>query len=284
MTTLEALLHSRLVSDPDLQALLAVHGGQPAIFELMAPPDDDEGWTGPQTPRVEYFVRRQEDPARHMAGSVTLTVIDRGESFDRVDAIEARLRELLDGAVFQPEAGTVSLRWSTFEQFDQDPDYRGVEVVYDLIAWPSHLTYSPDPIAALRDFSTSTWPELRVDPLTWGQTDEAPALYWRLASLDITEETQWGAWVQARIQGHLLTPQPSARATWIRRVAEGLALARRLHLSDGSPLFILNIDADSEADPLRAGQLRVTARFGVLRPPEGWEVLNKAWITISAGG
>ena len=59
-------------------------------------------------------------------------------------------------------------------------------------------------------------------------------------------------------------------------MTEGLAKQRRLKMSDGGPLELLRVTADSEADPMRRGQIILTTRFGVLQPAVEYEILRKA--------
>jgi len=276
MSTLEELLYQRLTGDAALASMLATYGGAPAVFELYAPPDTDTGWSGAQSPRIEYYVTRQEDPERRVAGQVSVSILHRSESAAVVAEIEERVRALLDGATFRPDEGTVTLQWSRIDPFDQHPDYRGLEVVYDLIAWPSGLTYSPDPVEALRNWAAARWPELQVDPDTWSPSDATPALYWRMGSVAGIEPIQWGAWIDGVFHGHVLANSPSVRVEWIRRVVEGLALDKRVTLDDGSKLFVQRLSADSNADPLRTGQIRVVARFGILSPTANVPILNRA--------
>lgn len=266
MPALEELLYQALTGDTTLAGLLATYGGKPAAFELLAPPDTDPGWGPEQTPRVEYTVARREDPERRVSGQVGVTVLDAGDSMAAVAAIEARLRALLDGATFRPDEGTVSLHWARADLFDQDPAYRGVELVFDLIAWPGGLTFAPDPVQALRIWAVAKWSALQVDPAVWLPTDASPALYWRLAAVEGVEMTSWGAWVTGRFHGHVLAPTPAVRLEWTRRIAEQLAISRRCPLGDGSSLYFQVASANSDADYVRQGQIRLTARFGVLDP------------------
>lgn len=284
MSSLEALLYQHLVGDGEIAGRLATFGNQPAVFELMAPPDADHGWTGSRTPRIEFSVVRQEDPERRISGQVMVSIIHLGESMVEPAAIEARLRTLLDGATYRPDEGTASLRWSRATLFDQEPDYRGLEVVYDLIAWPSGLTYTPDPVAALRTWALTLSDQLQVDPQTWSPSDANPALYWRLAGVEGVAPTQWGAWIACRLAGHLLAPSPGVRLEWTRRVVEALAIARRIPMSDGAPLFIQAVGANSDSDPLRVGQVRLTARYGVLGPVPADPTIQHAHISGAVEG
>lgn len=284
MAALEALIYSALTGDAVLAGLLAVYGGRPAVFEVWAPDSSDAGWQGEQTPRVEFSVVRQEDPERRVAGQVAVTVIDERGSMDRVAQVEARIRAILDGATFRPDEGTVSLRWARADAFEQEPDLRGVEAVFDLIAWPAGLTYAPDPVAAMRAWSQARWPTLQVDPAAWTPSDAAPAIYWRASGIVGVQQVQWGAWVRLRLQAHVLAQSPGVRLAWIRRVVEALAVDRGVDMGDGSRLRINAVSADSLADPLRVGQISVEATMGVLRPEAAAVLLNRAVVSGAVTG
>lgn len=286
MASLESLIYSRLTGDANLAGKLARYNGVPAVFELFAPPSSDSGWAGAQTPRIQYEIVRQEDPERRVDGELAVTVIDLSQSMAPAAEIEERVRQLLDGLTVRVDEGTVSLHWVESQPFDEADDFRGIEAAFDLIAWPAGLTYDPDPVRALRDWSAATCSDLQVDPDTWAPTDETPALYWRLASISDVEPQNWGAWVTATIHGHILAATPSGRLPWIRRVTEGLAQAREVALSDGSPLLFEGVSADSTADPLREGQIRLTARFGVLSPSadEQYDILRHAHMEVKRRG
>ena len=86
-------------------------------------------------------------------------------------------------------------------------------------------------------------------------------------------------WMDAQISGHILAPSAAVRLSWVRKVTEGLARQRRLKMSDGGPLELWRVASDSEADPMRKGQIQLIARFGVLQTKEEAPVLNKAYIS-----
>lgn len=267
--TLEELLYARLTSDATLSSLLGNYAGAPAIFEQFAPDDTAPGW-GRRYPRIEFQVIWQQNFERRVAGSLVLAIVHEQSSLADLALVESRLRELLDGAAFQPLAGTVSTRWGRADPLEvRDTDYRGLQVAYDLLAWPEGLTGNPDPVVALRGWSAARWPELQVSPTSWSPSDLAPALYWRLAGLRLAGRNAAVAWYDAVLAGHILAPSPAVRLTWARRITEALAASVHVPLDDGSPLFFQVVRADSEADPFRSGQIQVTGRFGMLRPAAG---------------
>jgi len=84
-------------------------------------------------------------------------------------------------------------------------------------------------------------------------------------------------WMEAQINGHILAPSAAVRLSWVRKDTEGLSKQRRFKMSDGGPLELLRVVADSEADPMRRGQIQLTVRFGVLQPRAQHDVLRKAF-------
>lgn len=279
MAALESLLYDVLTQDETLKGLLATYRDRPAVFEGWAPDNTDSGWSGEQTPRIEFAVVRQEDPERHVAGQVSFSVVDEIGSMDRVAEIELRLRSLLDGATFRPDEGTVSLRWSRADMFDQVSDFRGLEAVYDLIAWPVGTTYEPDPVTAMREWATKRWSGVQVDPGVWTPSDTTPALYWRMTGVAGYEPRPWGAWLRVRLQCHVLARSPDVRLSWVRRVVEALAVDGSADLTDGTRLEFLQLSADSQADPLRTGQITLEARMGVLRAKTMAPPVNRAVVS-----
>jgi len=287
---MEALIRKRLVEDPVIQSQLATFYGQPAVFQRQAPSDTDSGWDGPQYPRIDFVVDRQENPERKVQGVASFNIWALTTSQARPNDIERRIRELLDGAFFHPEGqDTTALRWSQSDMFEAGNDNEliiGITVLFDLLAFPLQTTFSPDPILALNEWAESKFSVLQVDPETWTPADSNSALYWRLAGITGIEMLNWGAWVTATIAGHVLAPSPIPRLEWTRRLTEALALERRVKLDDGSQMSILSISADSTSDPLTTGQIQLSIRYGVLTPAEVFDPLNVAYVktTDGAGG
>lgn len=210
-------------------------------------------------------------------------------TFQQVDALANQVIDTLHRARFT-EAG---------EQYLVDylgsagPDYvdqewdaitRGLRFQVFALGWLDGLTYEPDPIAALQGWTAATWEEVHADPAIWNPGDIAPGIYWRLTRLAPVETTAAVTWMDAQLTGHVLAPSAAVRLSWIRKIAEGLTRERRIKLSDGSPLFFNRVAADSEADPMRRGQIQLTARFGVLRPKPTAQVLKRGVVSGDAKG
>jgi len=163
-----------------------------------------------------------------------------------------------------------------FVDEEWDAITRGLRFRVFALGWLNGLTYAPDPVTVLQNWTKETWPEAHTDPGTWSPADVAPGVYWRMVRLTTTEITAAVNWMEAQINGHILAPSASVRLSWVRKVTEELAKQRRLKMIDGGPLELLKVTADSEADPMRRGQVQLTARFGVLQPTAQAEVLGRA--------
>lgn len=171
-----------------------------------------------------------------------------------------------------------------FVDEDWDAITRGLRFRVFALGWLNGLTYEPDPVAALQTWTATTWPEAHTDPATWTPADASPGIYWRLVRLIPAQITAAVNWLEAQITAHVLAPSASVRLTWVRKLTEGLAKQRRLLMSDGGPLELIKVAADSEADPMRRGQVVLTARFGVLQPAAQAEILGRAVVGGAVNG
>ena len=205
-------------------------------------------------------------------------------TFRQVDALANAIINLLHRARFSynGEEYLVDYLGSVGQDLvdeDWDAITRGLRFRVFALGWLNGLTYDPDPVKALQEWTKKAWPEAHTDPATWSPADVAPGIYWRIVRLVPVEITAAVNWMEAQISGHILAPSAAVRLSWVRKVTEELAKQRRLKMSDDGPLELLRVIADSEADPMRRGQIQLTARFGVLQPATAHEVLRKATVS-----
>lgn len=106
---------------------------------------------------------------------------------------------------------------------------------------------------------------LQTDAQAWNPADASPGLYWRVSQFTELERTNWGIWSTAMFRGHVIANSDEARQLWVRKIAEYLTSVGRVQISDGSPMLLLQVGADFEADAFREGQLAVVGRYGVRR-------------------
>ncbi len=205
-------------------------------------------------------------------------------TFQQVDALANQVIDTLHRTRFAKDGEQYLIDYigsagPDFVDAEWDAITRGLRFRVFSLGWLDGLTYDPDPVAALQDWTKDTWPnEAHIDPSTWSPMDDMPGIYWRLVRSTTTQTTAAVNWLEAQINGHILAPSASVRLTWIRKVTEGLTIKRRLKMSDGGPLELLKVAVDSEADPMRKGQIQIITRFGVLQPKKQVEKLRRAMI------
>jgi len=210
-------------------------------------------------------------------------------TFQQVDALAGAVINVLHRARFADGGEQYLIDYlGTVGQDFVDDDWnaitRGLRFRVFALGWLSGLTYDPDPVTALRNWTATNWPKVQTDPTAWSPADATPGIYWRLVQMAPAEITPAVTWLNAQLVAHVLAPDAGTRLQWIRRLTEGLVKQRRISLSDNSPLFFQSVTADSEADPMRRGQVRLTARFGVLKPEAAAEVLGRAVVSGDIAG
>lgn len=233
-----------------------------------------------------YLVVREgfQDPGADWAAFFTVVEVwpyVARTTFQQVDSLAEEVVGALHRARFshggeQYLVDYIGTAGQDFVDEEWDAITRGLRFRVFALGWLNGLTYAPDPVAALRSWTAATWPEAQTDPTTWNPSDAAPVVYWRLLRVATELTTAAVNWLQARLAGHVLVPDPAARLVWARRIAEALAVRRRLTMQDGGTLELLAVTLDGDADPMRVGQVQVTARFGALRPAAQVEVLRRA--------
>ena len=240
---------------------------------------------GPKTEKP-YLVLREgvQDPEADWAAFSTVIevwpYVER-TTFQKVDSLANAIIDTLHRARFAAggEQYLIDYLGSAGQDYvdeEWDAITRGLRFRVFALGWLNGLTYEPDPVATLQNWTAGKWPEVHADPATWTPTDIAPGIYWRMVRLAPVEITAAVNWMEAQVNGHVLAPSAAVRLTWVRKVTEELAKQRRLKMTDDGPLELLRVTADSQADPMRRGQIQLTARFGVLQPAAAHEVLRKA--------
>lgn len=275
--TLEELLYRRLTQAPGLRDVLARYRGTPAVFYQRAPADTDAGWgSAVQYPRLDFMADLRADPERQTAGvvSVNLWCTQAGPA---PEDLEPQLRAALCGALLAPEGQPVcALAWARSDGFEFKSEVRaddlvsGVTVLFDLYAFPDQVTGDPDPVQGMFRWAGRAMPEALVigrDPIpdAFVPTAGRPALYFRVERLAVDRETFAAVWYAGTLVVHLFAPEAGIRVKWLRAMVDDLARAGEVTLLDGSPMLLRSVAADSGADPLSAGQLRLGVRWGALR-------------------
>lgn len=289
--TLEDLIYTRLSGPSGPAARLARFGDAPAIFYQAAPEDTAAGWNGKsQYPRMDYTVDMQANPERHSCGILTLNIWC-SEQCEPPEELEPGVRSVFQDIFIQPDEGPpYSLAWVRSDAFEgRNPAnpatlVNGITITFDLFAFPAQETTNPDPILAVNEYVKQWAPDAMVigkDTLQRFQatTQDRPIFYFRLASLQLQRETNTVAWMDGVVAGYIYAPE-AARLKWLKALVDALSLDGEITMLDTSPMFLRGIRADSAADPLTVGQLRLQIRFGLLRRPKYAHTLITAWKAI----
>ena len=234
-----------------------------------------------------YIVLREgvQDPEADWAAFSTIVEVwpyMKRTTFQQVDTIANKIINTLHRARFSEGgeeylADYIGTAGQDFVDEDWDAITRGLRFRVFSLGWLNGLTYDPDPVKSLQNWVQDKWPiEVYTDPASWSPADTKPGIYWRLVRINLIQITAAVNWFEVQISCHILAPSASIRLKWIRTLSEELAKQRRLTMEDDGPLELLKITADSEADPMRKGQISLTVRFGVLQPTAEYETLNKA--------
>lgn len=161
---------------------------------------------------------------------------------------------------------------------------RGLRFQVFSLAWLLHNPTNPDPVEAMQLWSAKKFPLLQTNPVDWSPTDASPALYWRQSAIADVQTMNWGAWITATINGHVIAPDVSIRKSETENVVRKLAIDARTRMTDGSRMQFIKVSADSGHDPFRSGQVQLTVKFGILRDPQNNEFLKHVYFDEERGG
>ena len=243
---------------------------------------------GLNTPKP-YLVLREgvQDPEADWSAFSTIIEVwpyVKRTTFQQVDALVNAIINLLHRARFSynGEEYLVDYLGSVGQDLvdeDWDAITRGLRFRVFALGWLNGITYDPDPVKALQEWTKKTWPEVHTDPNQWSPSDNAPGIYWRFVRIINVQYLPALTWITAQISGHILASSAGIRLLWVRKVEDAINAQRRIKMSDGGPLDFLQVIADTEADPMRKGQIQLTVQFGVLTPRPEYELLNKAYVS-----
>lgn len=287
---MESIIYSYLCETMSEENLLTSYMEKPAVFNTKAPDDKDEGWDGEsQFPRVIFDLNMQADPERKISGQLIVDVMcENTQDSTSIETIETLIKGAVDGCFFSTTDMTISAQWDSNNDFDQeDDDVIGTTMVFDILAYPSQLTESPDPVAATNLWVKTIYSDAVVigrDELqpTWKSTDKSPAIYCSLFRLTDSVKIPSNAnvdWFDAELHINVMAPSENVRSSICKAITQLLRNATRIILDDGSPMLINKVTSNLSADPLRVGQIQINATYGVLPKKTPKPKLQRAYIS-----
>ena len=280
---IEEVLYKHLQEkETELGSYMARWNSKMAIFNQEAPKDTDKGWgEGSQYGRIVFAIDTNDDPERKISGKLLVDIMCEKEQTPP-EYIEPIVKELIDGYFFTRPEITMAAQWSASNYFTEATEkVVGVTLTFDLLAFPAQETTDPDPVKAVNQWLKILYPEGKVickDILqeTWKPTDEAPALYCRLASLGEGRLPSSAAvtWIGADMRVCVMAPSENVRSAIAKNCVQALTNADKLILEDGSPMLIDAVSANLTADQMRAGQVQIKTTYGVLNQYTGTPLKN----------
>lgn len=273
---LEQLIHRRFSESESLQEALVKYHGKPAVFSPVPPDSGSAGWGGrAQYPRLIYSFDLQANEERKSAGSLQVSLVCQNTEEVIPERIEVMVRECLRDVLLKPEGDTLyAFTWARTDPFSMEEDDKrlliGSDIRFDILEYASQETTDPDPVAAVNRYVKKLFPESIVIGLdrmedTTVASGKRPVIYCRLASLNKAEETNTVAWMEGMIALHILCPETDRRVKMAAAVANQMSLDGEIIMLDHSPMFIRRLQADYQSDYLKAGQVFVTGKYGLLR-------------------
>lgn len=274
---LDAMVYQRLRSDPDLASLLTTFDNSPAIFYQQAPHSGATGWhkNKKQYPRIDYTINMQEDPARNSSGILTIHVWCNITSDVEPETIEIRLRQLLHAMFARADDYPYCIAWVRSDAWqinsESNASYEtfGITLTFDLIAFPSQITSSPDPVAAINLWTKGILPEATVIGLDdfdgWLEpTRTTPVIYWRNVQHNVFQQKHTMTWLDVALEGHVFARSAPDRLISLMKLETAAAMTNHIKMDDGSPMFISSIMMMQQMNYIRQGQLMARARYGVM--------------------
>ena len=282
------MLRKRLVTDEQLNGLLATYCSQAAVFYQSAPPSQDKGWTGAQYPRMDYIIDVAGDPARNVSMILVMNVWCDIETGVEPEPIEKRVHELLHTVLATPAGcSPYCFAWTRTDAFESsNVDQRqaqtyGVTIRFDILAFPILEISEPDPMGALAKWTKAAVPSATVigvdemDEWTVPSADK-PVLYWRMTARQNSNHFHMGMWFDIVLAGHVIAQDAAARGAIVDELGVRMPMAKFALMGNKSPLHFSSVRASPGADYLRVGQIALSGRYVVLVHEDG-EILNHVY-------
>lgn len=273
---LNGLLFKRLCGYPGIKESLAEYRGNPAVFPLEVPPDQQQGWGGrTQYPRICYRFDMQVNQERSSAG-VLRAAIYTAKDLHMMNKIEDLVRRCLKDVLMKPSGqAPFCVAWAASQDYQMGES--GVmcrEAAFDVLEYPDQTTTDPDPVMAVSTFIKELYPDsivLGIDRAgDYVDSSDKPVFFCRLKDINSTTGHCMHsiAWFDCKVAVHLLYPDASKRLKMIAAINQRMAVEREVIMLDQSPMRLNELQVNNTADYLREGQLMVTGKYGCLRGGE----------------
>lgn len=247
---------------------------------------------GPDLPKPHLILRESsQDPGEPYADYTAFYEVwpyVKRTTFKNVDTLSKEVISALNRKKFDVNGIPHYIEYSSSSEDVVDEEWdaltRGLRFQVFSLAWLVHSAVDPDPVEAMRTWSETRFPALQTDPTTWSPDDEKPALYWRQGAISGVETTNWGAWITARLHGHVISPERSVRRRYVEEITRRLAIDKVTRMADKSKMRFITVAADDGYNPFNQGQIQLSVTFGVLREKMPKMKLKHVYFDSERGG
>lgn len=239
---------------------------------------------------IREGVQNEADPYKDFTTIYEVWPYTERTTFKNVDALSKEVMSVLHRTRFDVNGVPHYIEYTgsiTDDVVDEDWDVltRGLRFRVFSLAWLLHTPISPDPVEAMKSWSTSHFTGMQTNPLHWNPDNEKPGLYWRVSNVDSVEPISWGAWINATLKGHLIATNLPERGKWLDMVVRKLALDAVTRMSDSSKMTFESVSSNNNYDPFGEGQITLSVRFGILHEDLEYEkIKNVTFDDIERGG
>lgn len=289
---IENLIYQALQGINGLSGLLAKYSDTPAIFYQQAPNDQDDGWDGLQTPRVDYMVDWQYNAERKAEGALEVNVWCSSTQEITPEEIEPLIRVGLSELFLTDETETYAIVWARSDPFGvegNEPIMLGITLQFDILAFPVQYTTTPDPVEGVNLCLKQFMPNAKIIgvdtlPALCRASAEEPIIYCRLQTDESSMKNSYAvAWITTNIAIHVFADHPQARQTRCREITNILALEGEIILTDDSPMILKQLKINTSYNPLQQGQITISGQYGVLRKEDPAPIMENINLSRKAG-
>lgn len=284
---IEKILSQHMCNNEQLAALIATFDDEPAVFHQIAPQDTDDAWddsNGPiQFSRIVFDYDKSGDVERKISGILYIDVMCSDQSIGSPEAIEAVLKDIIDGYFFVDEGVTFAAKWESTDSFKTEPNNKvfGLTLNFSLLAFPLQNTIEPDTVALMNSWSQRFFPNATIinvsktEPV-FKPTDEKPAIYWSFQGLSESPipSIHFCTWIQSNLNMHVIAPSEIVRTSIVTAAVHELAEKTRVLFPDKSQYMIHRVLMNLSADPIRVGQLTVQGSYAIVPQSSGTPLAN----------
>lgn len=275
-------VYSRLSENAALAEKVAIFRNEPAIFYQSIPDDTDVGWGEIRYPRIVFTLEMQGDPERHTSGRLLVDTITIKNAIEP-EEIDQIVKDLLGGVFLTDTDKTAyAITWDRSDLFSEyDPGkgttakgILGITSTFDVVEFPVQLTTDPDPVQAMHLWSEENLNDIFVVgydclPAVWKPLGGKAAVYWRVSSIGPASmhDSFTVSWHSVQLVGHILAESHALMQSIAKIIIDTVQQAGEVIMADTSPMFVSRVTYNAGADPVKQGQIVLTASYGVLRKP-----------------